>query len=78
MKIFEDILNWANIGAAFLTASSSADSYIAKESAIAKTRLLANIGPDGATCHGAKVSSLLVVIDFTDIILVSLAWYRHR
>lgn len=34
---------------------STADSYFAKESPIAKAGLLANIGPDGKKAHGAKV-----------------------
>ena len=32
------------------------DTYIRKETPIAKSRLLANIGPDGINSHGALVS----------------------
>lgn len=32
------------------------DTYIKKETPIAKSRLLANIGPDGVNSHGALVS----------------------
>jgi glucoamylase len=34
---------------------NSVDTYIAKETPIAKSRLLANIGPDGDKSHGALV-----------------------
>jgi hypothetical protein len=38
-----------------ISESASADSYFVKESPIARAGVLANIGPDGAKCHGAKV-----------------------
>jgi len=43
------------VGTAISEPSTTADSYFGKESPIAKAGLLANIGPDGAKCHGAKV-----------------------
>lgn len=39
----------------------SVDTYIAKETPVAKSRLLANIGPDGDKSHGA----LVFVISYT-------------
>ena len=43
--------------AAVFAQSSTVDTYIAKESPIAKAGLLANIGPSGAKASGAKVCS---------------------
>ena len=38
-----------------LAQSSAADAYVASESPIAKSGVLANIGPDGSKSQGAKV-----------------------
>jgi hypothetical protein len=38
-----------------LVSSGIVDQYVATESSIAKTGLLANIGPNGSKCAGAKV-----------------------
>ena len=48
------------IGASFFAASAVAqvDSYISTEGPIAKTGLLANIGPDGSKDAGAGVNVL--------------------
>jgi glucoamylase len=39
------------------------DTYIKKETPIAKSRLLANIGPDGVNSHRALVSTVVFVTD---------------
>jgi hypothetical protein len=40
---------------ASIAAQSALDDFVRTESAIAKAGLLANIGPDGSKCAGAKV-----------------------
>ena len=42
-----------------ITVDQAVDTYIKKETPIAKSRLLANIGPDGVNSHGALVLYLL-------------------
>ncbi|KAI0279175.1 glucoamylase [Russula aff. rugulosa BPL654] len=42
------------VGTAISEPAITADSYFGKESPIAKAGVLANIGPDGIKCHGAK------------------------
>ncbi|KAI0090795.1 Six-hairpin glycosidase-like protein [Irpex rosettiformis] len=60
MKVFDDLLDWAYLGAAlFASSSSTVDSYIANQSPIAKRKLLDNIGPSGSTCHGAKAGVVI-------------------
>ena len=49
--------------------SSTADSYIASESPIAKTGLLANIGPSGAKSNGAKVGKPILAAPIFIIII---------
>jgi len=49
------LLSTISLCATTLVAQSAVDSYVASESPIAKAGLLANIGPDGSKCAGAKV-----------------------
>ena len=55
MRLFDRLGGTTILGLATCTFSASVDEYIATESTIAKTNLLANIGPDGSKSQGAKV-----------------------
>ena len=44
-----------------LAQTSQAEAYIASEAPIAKSGVLANIGPSGSKSHGAKVSPALLI-----------------
>jgi hypothetical protein len=53
------------------------DTYIKKETPIAKSRLLANIGPDGVNSHGALVLYLLPTTPGTSFSFISRPPHRR-
>jgi hypothetical protein len=61
------------VGTAISEPAITADSYFGKESPIAKAGVLANIGPDGAKCHGAKVRCTTLASSSTHPLSV---WHR--
>lgn len=58
MRLSAVFVGLAAILSTVLAQTTSADTYVASESPIAKAGVLANIGPSGAKSSGAKASTL--------------------
>lgn len=68
MRVF--LVSSLALVATVLGQSSVVDNYVKTQSPIAKAGVLANIGPDGSKCHGAKVRPRLHMrISFTELCL---------